>query len=63
MPRPAVGWMGDLFRASFVCASADDLSQIASGSVDVVTARSVLIYVADKAQCFREFYRVLKPGG
>ena len=61
--QAAVGWMGDLFRASFVCASADDLSQIASGSVDVVTTRSVLIYVADKAQCFREFYRVLKPGG
>ena len=32
-------------------------------SVDVVTARSVLIYVRDKRRVFEEFYRVLKPGG
>ena len=29
----------------------------------VVTTRSVLIYLKDKAVALREFYRVLKPGG
>jgi arsenite methyltransferase len=28
-----------------------------------LTTRSVLIYVADKAGAFREFHRVLRPGG
>lgn len=32
-------------------------------SVDVVTARSVYIYVADKEKAFKEAWRVLKPGG
>jgi ubiquinone/menaquinone biosynthesis C-methylase UbiE len=32
-------------------------------SVDAVTTRSVLIYVSAKRQAFKEFYRVLKPGG
>jgi SAM-dependent methyltransferase len=32
-------------------------------SADVVTTRSVLIYVADKATAFAEFFRVLRPGG
>jgi arsenite methyltransferase len=31
--------------------------------VDVVTTRSVLIYVRDKRGAFSEFHRVLKPGG
>ncbi len=31
--------------------------------MDVVTTRSVLIYVDDKARSFREFYRVLRTGG
>jgi SAM-dependent methyltransferase len=44
-------------------ASAEDLAPIADGSADVVTTRSVLIYVDDKAGAFREFHRVLKPGG
>ena len=35
-------------RCRFVQASADDLSPFADASVDVVTTRSVLIYVADK---------------
>ena len=39
------------------------LDPIADASVDVVTTRSVLIYVKDKAAALREFYRVLKPGG
>lgn len=50
-------------RCQFVRASADDLSGIESSSVDVVTTRSVLIYVEDKRRAFEEFYRVLKPGG
>jgi ubiquinone/menaquinone biosynthesis C-methylase UbiE len=50
-------------RCSFVEARADDLSPVADESVDVVTTRSVLIYVKDKASAFREFHRVLRPGG
>jgi ubiquinone/menaquinone biosynthesis C-methylase UbiE len=34
-----------------------------SASVDVVTTRSVLIYVKDRARAFAEFARVLRPGG
>jgi arsenite methyltransferase len=50
-------------RCSFVKARADDLVGIEDASVDVVTTRSVLIYVADKEASFREFIRVLRPGG
>ena len=50
-------------RMSFVRAAAEDLSAVADASVDVVTTRSVLIYVDDKAAAFRAFHRVLKPGG
>jgi arsenite methyltransferase len=50
-------------RCQFVNASADELSMIENASVDVVTTRSVLIYVSAKQQAFQEFYRVLKPGG
>ncbi len=41
-------------------ASATDLGGV---NADVVTTRSVLIYVADKERAFREFFRVLRPGG
>lgn len=50
-------------RCRFVRASADDLSMLSNESVNVVTTRSVLIYVSAKQQAFSEFYRVLKPGG
>ncbi len=50
-------------RCGFVPAAADDLADISDSSVDVVTTRSVLIYVSDKARAFAEFFRVLKPGG
>src|SRR6478672_3042894 len=50
-------------RMSFVEASAQDLSAVLDRSVDIVTTRSVLIYVDDKAAAFREFHRVLRPGG
>lgn len=52
-----------LERCRFVRAEADDLSAIADASVDVVTTRSVLIYVARKQEAFAEFFRVLRPGG
>ena len=50
-------------RCRFVRSSADDLSAVSDASVDVVTTRSVLIYVDAKQASFREFFRVLKPGG
>jgi arsenite methyltransferase len=55
--------MNVLDRCQFVNASADDLSMVEDASVDVVTTRSVLIYVSAKQRAFQEFYRVLKPGG
>jgi arsenite methyltransferase len=55
--------LGVSSRCDFVRAGADELTGIADASVDVVTTRSVLIYVADKARAFREFFRVLRAGG
>jgi arsenite methyltransferase len=61
--RAAASAEGLLGRCQFLLAPADDLTAVTGASVDVVTTRSVLIYVKDKAQALREFYRVLKPGG
>ncbi len=47
-------------RARYLLASATDLGDL---DVDVVTTRSVLIYVADKRAAFAEFFRVLRQGG
>lgn len=55
--------LGVLDRSRFVLAPADDLRELEDDSVDVVTTRSVLIYVEDKERAFREFHRVLRPGG
>src|SRR5689334_12460065 len=55
--------MGVAQQCSFEQAAAEDLWPLAAGSVDVVTTRSVLIYVANKAKALAEFYRVLKPNG
>ena len=52
-----------LDRCDFVLASADRLDGIPDAHVDVVTTRSVLIYVKDKLTALKEFYRVLRPGG
>jgi arsenite methyltransferase len=61
--REAAAVNGKLDRCEFVQASADRLDGIADASVDVVTTRSVLIYVKDKAAAFSEFRRVLRPAG
>jgi arsenite methyltransferase len=61
--REAAGELGVLDRCRFVAASADDLSAVDEGSIDIVTTRSVLIYVARKREAFAEFARVLQPGG
>jgi ubiquinone/menaquinone biosynthesis C-methylase UbiE len=50
-------------RCEFVQAGAEDLAPIADESVDIVTTRSVIIYVEDKRRAFAEFFRVLRPGG
>lgn len=54
---------GALERAEFVRAAAEDLEPIADESVDVVTTRSVVIYVTEKQRAFDAFQRVLRPGG
>jgi SAM-dependent methyltransferase len=61
--REAAAALGVSERSSFVKAGADDLRGVEDASVDVVTTRSVLIYVPDKAGAFAEFLRVLRPGG
>src|SRR5205807_6400800 len=55
--------LGVLERCRFVEAAADDLASIGAESVDVVTTRSVLIYVKEKAVALAEFARVLRSGG
>jgi arsenite methyltransferase len=50
-------------QCTFVECSADKLAGIPDSSVDVVTTRAVLAYVADKSAALREFKRILKPAG
>jgi SAM-dependent methyltransferase len=50
-------------EAGRVVQTAADGLGLRAGCVDVVTARSVLIYVDRKAEAFAEFFRVLRPGG
>jgi arsenite methyltransferase len=55
--------LGVVDRCRFLSASADNLAGCDDASVDVVTTRSVLIYVEAKQSAFGEMFRVLKPGG
>lgn len=50
-------------QCTFLASSAEQLNDLADDSVDAVTARSSLAYVADKCASLRECFRVLKPGG
>jgi arsenite methyltransferase len=61
--RNAATELGVAERAEFARAAAEDLSPIPDGSVDVVTTRSVLIYVQDKDAALREFHRGSVPVG
>jgi arsenite methyltransferase len=61
--REAAEQLGVGNRCRYVEAAAHDLSGVEDESVDVVSTRSVLIYVAEKQRAFREFSRVLRPGG
>src|SRR2546421_5468773 len=61
--RETADALGVSDRCSFVKAPAHELGDLADASVDVVTTRSVLIYVAEKQSAFREFFRVLRTRG
>ena len=50
-------------QCTFLECNAENLHGIPDASVDVVTTRAVLAYVADKKAALREFHRILKPGG
>ena len=50
-------------QCRFLQCPADRLTDISDASVDVVTSRAALAYVADKPAALREFRRILKPGG
>ncbi len=54
---------GMLERCRFVVSSAETLPAVATASVDVVTIRAVLPYLADKRAALAECYRILRPGG
>ena len=50
-------------QCEFIRAPAEDLSVLEDLSIDVITIRSVLIFVESKKRAFDEFYRILRPGG
>ncbi len=50
-------------QCTFLMSSAECLSGLNDDSVDTVTTRSSLAYVADKNAALRECFRILKPGG
>lgn len=50
-------------QCTFLECPADKLTGIGDCTVDCVVTRSSIAYVADKKAVFREFHRILKPGG
>jgi ubiquinone/menaquinone biosynthesis C-methylase UbiE len=50
-------------QCAFLQTCAEDMPAMPDASVDVVTTRSVLVYLANKPKAVREFHRILKPGG
>jgi arsenite methyltransferase len=50
-------------QCTFLESSAECLDGLNDASVDAVTTRSSLAYVADKERVLRECFRILKPGG
>jgi ubiquinone/menaquinone biosynthesis C-methylase UbiE len=61
--RELANELGEGDRCEFLLARAEDLDPLADESVDIITTRSVVIYVKEKQRAFDEFHRVLKPGG
>ena len=61
--RAEVEAMAASDRATFIRASATDLSPVASESVDVLVERAVLLFIEDRQRALDEYRRVLKPGG
>jgi SAM-dependent methyltransferase len=61
--RVEVGRLSAVDRASFVLASATDLSAIETASVDVVVERAVLLFIEDRVRAFSEYRRVIRAGG
>jgi ubiquinone/menaquinone biosynthesis C-methylase UbiE len=54
---------GVLNQCTFLECNAEQLHGIKDESVDVVTTRATLAYVANKDSALREFHRILKLGG
>jgi SAM-dependent methyltransferase len=50
-------------RCTFLNTPVETLEGVADASADVLTCRAVLAYISDKAAAFKQFHRVLKPGG
>jgi ubiquinone/menaquinone biosynthesis C-methylase UbiE len=55
--------LGVAAQCRFVECGAERLEGIESASLDAVTSRAALAYVADKPAAMAEIFRVLKPGG
>lgn len=61
--RTAATARGVQGQCAFLQCSADAMPGMADNSVDALTTRAVVTYVADKPAAFREFHRVVRPGG
>lgn len=54
---------GVIDRCEFIPARAETLAPFRPNSIDVITLRSVLVYISEKSQTFTAISEVLKPGG